>query len=73
MVAGRVVFENGRVTGIDEAALRREARAFAEAAHAEDARSEAAAALWLPYYREMYFKAAARDVGLRRCAGDRND
>ena len=29
MVAGRIVFENGRVTGIDEAAVRAEARDIA--------------------------------------------
>lgn len=72
MVAGRIVYEQGRVAGIDEAALRREAREHAAQAHQRRAQGEAEAAQWLPYYREMYLKAAARDVGLRRCAGDRD-
>ena len=62
MVAGRIVFENGRVTGVDEAALRAEAREIAARAGAD----RGTAAEWLPHYREMYLKAAARDVGLVR-------
>ena len=72
MVAGRVVYEAGRVTGIDEAALRREAAEHAAASQAVRKQGEIDAAAWLPAYRDMYFKAAARDVGLRRCAGDRD-
>jgi len=71
MVAGRVVFETGRLTTIDEAALRAEARdifarrapALAEARRAMDR--------WLPAYRAMTAQAAARDVGLTRSAIDR--
>ena len=62
MVAGRILFENGKVTGIDEAALRAEAREIA----ARTGTSRGSAEEWLPYYREMYLKAAARDVGLVR-------
>jgi 5-methylthioadenosine/S-adenosylhomocysteine deaminase len=71
MVAGRVVFENGRLTTIDEAALRAEAReifarrapALAEARRAMDR--------WLPAYRAMTAMAASRDVGMNRTSGDR--
>jgi 5-methylthioadenosine/S-adenosylhomocysteine deaminase len=70
MVAGRVVYENGSVAGLDEPALRAEARAIA-ARRAAAAASEAdSAARWLPFYREMYLKAATRDVGLQRWIGN---
>jgi 5-methylthioadenosine/S-adenosylhomocysteine deaminase len=69
LVAGRVVYENGAMVGIDERALRAEARAIA-ATRATAAEAEAdGAARWLPFYREMYMKAAARDVGLQRWIG----
>jgi 5-methylthioadenosine/S-adenosylhomocysteine deaminase len=68
MVAGRVVFENGRVTGIDEAAVRAEAREIA--ARASSAAADNDAVEWLPYYRQMYLRAARRDVGMNRWAGE---
>jgi 5-methylthioadenosine/S-adenosylhomocysteine deaminase len=69
MVAGRVVYENSAVVGVDEPALRAEARQLA-AQRAASAASEAdGAARWLPYYRDMYMKAAARDVGMQRWIG----
>jgi len=70
MVAGRTVFAHGAITTLDEAALRAEARAIA--AERRDA-LEAAAALaepLRPAYREMYLRAAARDVGMNRWVGD---
>ncbi len=72
MVAGRIVYRDGQVTGIDEAALRREAREHAARLAGAQGAAAAAAAEWLPYYRQMYLQAAATDVGLRRCAGDRD-
>ena len=69
MVAGRIVYEHGQVTTIDERALRAEARELAERRRAADAPALQAAAQWLPYYREMYLKAAGRDVGMQRWAG----
>jgi 5-methylthioadenosine/S-adenosylhomocysteine deaminase len=68
MVAGRIVFENGRVNGIDEAAVRAEAREIAERARRDS--SDAEAQEWLPYYRQMYLQAARRDVGMNRWAGE---
>ncbi len=62
MVAGRILFANGRVAGIDEAALRAEARAIAARTGSMHGTPEE----WLPYYREMVLKASARDVGLAR-------
>jgi 5-methylthioadenosine/S-adenosylhomocysteine deaminase len=69
MVAGRVVYENGAVVGLDERALRAEARAIAAQRAAAAATEADSAARWLPYYREMYMKAATRDVGLHRWIG----
>jgi cytosine/adenosine deaminase-related metal-dependent hydrolase len=69
LVAGRVVYENGAVVGLDEPALRAEARALAAQRAAADASEGDSAARWLPYYRDMYMKAAARDVGLQRWIG----
>ena len=68
MVAGRVVYENNRVTGIDERLVRAEAREIAARARARMAGTEAAE--WLPYYRQMYLQAAQRDIGMNRRAGE---
>jgi 5-methylthioadenosine/S-adenosylhomocysteine deaminase len=69
MVAGRVVYENGKVTGLDERALRAEARDLAAKRGTENASETAGAAQWLPFYREMYLKAACRNVGMQRWIG----
>jgi 5-methylthioadenosine/S-adenosylhomocysteine deaminase len=70
LVAGRVVYEDGAVIGIDEPALRAEARELASKRAAYAASEADDAARWLPYYRDMYMKAAARDVGLQRWIGN---
>ena len=72
MVAGRVVFCDGKVGTVDEASLRAEAREHAARLEAAHESAVAAARSWLPHYREMYLKAAATDVGLRRCSGERD-
>jgi cytosine/adenosine deaminase-related metal-dependent hydrolase len=66
MVAGRVVFEGGRVTTADQAALLGEVReVFAgkrralEAAHADAGR-------WFPLYQRVVRAASATDVGMNR-------
>jgi cytosine/adenosine deaminase-related metal-dependent hydrolase len=66
MVAGQIVYEAGRSTRVDERALRAEARALAQRDKTAAAAAEASVREWLPYYREMYLKAAERDVGMRR-------
>jgi 5-methylthioadenosine/S-adenosylhomocysteine deaminase len=70
MVAGKVVYEQGAVAGIDEAALRSEARELAARQRSSNDAAQDGAREWLPYYREMYLRAAARDVGISRWAGD---
>jgi 5-methylthioadenosine/S-adenosylhomocysteine deaminase len=70
MVAGRIVFESGRLAMLDEAALRAEGRElFAARAPALRAAAEAAERL-LPSYRAMYAKAADAQVGMNRWVGD---
>jgi cytosine/adenosine deaminase-related metal-dependent hydrolase len=66
MVAGRIVYENGRVITLDERALRAEAREHAARSRAAGEPALRAAAQWLPFYREMYLKAAHQEVGMRR-------
>jgi 5-methylthioadenosine/S-adenosylhomocysteine deaminase len=70
MVAGKIVYEDGAVTGVDEAALRSEAREHAARQRSVSDAAQGAASEWLPYYREMYLRAAASDVGMWRWAGD---
>jgi cytosine/adenosine deaminase-related metal-dependent hydrolase len=66
MVDGRVVFEDGRLTTVDEAALRQEARDLTAAYRESFAPAIEAARRLEPAYREMYLQAQARDVGLQR-------
>jgi len=71
MVAGRIVVENGKVATVDEVALRAEAREHAArfAVNNQGVVDEAARDLQ-PYYRQMYLKAAGRQVGMNRWVGD---
>jgi cytosine/adenosine deaminase-related metal-dependent hydrolase len=66
MVAGRVVAEHGKVLTVDEAAIKAEIRERTPALHRELAVTAAAAEKLEPYYREMYARAAATDVGFSR-------
>ncbi len=66
VVAGRVVFEDGRLTTVDERALRAEARALAAAGRPQQEEATAAARQLEPHYRAMYLRAAHQDVGLNR-------
>ncbi|NPD70402.1 hypothetical protein HPQ61_27535, partial [Acetobacteraceae bacterium] len=63
--AGRVVMRDGVLAGIDEAAIRAEAR---ELAREQDGAAQTAreAVPWLPHYREMHLRAAQTDVGMMR-------
>jgi 5-methylthioadenosine/S-adenosylhomocysteine deaminase len=66
MVAGQVVVQDGRVLSVDEEAIKAEARELAREHGPELARAAEAAQELEPYYREMYLKAAATDVGMNR-------
>lgn len=66
MVAGRVVYRDGRIETVDEAALLEEARAlFAARRPALESAARAVAPL-LPVYEAMRAKALAVDVGMAR-------
>jgi 5-methylthioadenosine/S-adenosylhomocysteine deaminase len=69
MVAGRIVFEEGRVTTIDEAQLLAEAREIFAGRVSALAAAEAEVSPLLPFYEAMYLKAAETDVGLARKLG----
>jgi cytosine/adenosine deaminase-related metal-dependent hydrolase len=71
MVAGRVVCRDGRLLTVDEDAIKREARDLAAALAFDAGAADAAAAELMPYYREMYLRAMASDVGLERRAPPR--
>jgi 5-methylthioadenosine/S-adenosylhomocysteine deaminase len=66
IVAGQVVFEAGRVTRVDEPALRAELRTLMAAGQAQRAEAQQQAARLEPYYRQMLQRAAAHDVGMKR-------
>jgi 5-methylthioadenosine/S-adenosylhomocysteine deaminase len=70
MVAGRIVGEGGRITTVDEAVLRGEARVlFAERQDALAHARQGAAAL-LPFYQAMYRRANSEPVGMNRWAAE---
>ena len=69
MVAGEVVYEHGRVSRVDEAAIRAEAREIAARLRHDAHGAVSSAQQWLPYYRQMYLQASRRDVGLQRWVG----
>ena len=66
IVAGRVVFEDGRITTVDEPALRAEMRELMAASRAQTERAAAEAARLEPYYRDIVLRCAAEDVGMNR-------
>jgi cytosine/adenosine deaminase-related metal-dependent hydrolase len=66
IVAGRVVFEDGRISTVDEPALRAEMRALVAASAAQTERAAREAARLEPYYRDVVLRCAAEDVGMNR-------
>jgi 5-methylthioadenosine/S-adenosylhomocysteine deaminase len=69
MVAGRIVYQHGRVTTVDERAIRAEARSLFSERQGALAAARGEAAVLLPYYQAMYQKAALQDVGMNRWVG----
>jgi 5-methylthioadenosine/S-adenosylhomocysteine deaminase len=66
MVAGKVLFENGRLLSVDEDAIKAEARELMKSYRKEMEKTWEAARKLEPYYREMYRRCAAADVGMNR-------
>jgi 5-methylthioadenosine/S-adenosylhomocysteine deaminase len=70
MVAGRIVARDGKLLTVDEAALKAEIREAVREYQPTFERIEAHARSLLPYYREMYDRAVAQDVGMSRWVND---
>jgi 5-methylthioadenosine/S-adenosylhomocysteine deaminase len=70
MVGSQVVMCDGSVLGIDERALRGELGTRQSEIDAAIAATERQAARLESYWRTMYQRAAATDVGLTRWVGD---
>ena len=70
VVNGAVVFDGTRVTTVPEADLLREARELFQARQPALEAARRAADRWLPSYKAMVARAAARDVGFNRWVGD---
>lgn len=69
MVAGEIVVKDGKVLTVDEELIKEEARELMEEYSKELEHAEQAAEKLLPYYHEMYMRAAKRDVGMNRWVG----
>jgi 5-methylthioadenosine/S-adenosylhomocysteine deaminase len=54
---------------VDEEAIKAEVRELMKTFQQDIQKTNQAAALLEPYYREMYLKAAGRDVGMNRWLG----
>ncbi|WP_206602841.1 amidohydrolase family protein [Leptolyngbya ohadii] len=70
MVAGQVVVENGKVLTIDEEAIKAEVRELMSTYQVSLKQLDSEAQKLEPYYQQMYFQAAATDVGMNRWAID---
>jgi 5-methylthioadenosine/S-adenosylhomocysteine deaminase len=69
MVAGEVVMEDGKVLTVNEEDIKAEVREVMNEYQVEMTKIDDVAAILEPYYREMYLKAADRDVGMNRWIG----
>jgi len=69
MVAGEVVVRDGEVLTVNEEEIKEEARELMVEYSKKLDRTDQAAQKLLPYYDEMYMRAAKRDVGMNRWAG----
>jgi 5-methylthioadenosine/S-adenosylhomocysteine deaminase len=66
MVAGRILVRDGKLLTIDEAAIKAEIRQAMLDYQETFAHIDAHAQTLLPYYREMYERALAQNVGMNR-------
>ncbi len=69
IVAGRIVYDDGKILTVDEEAIKAEARELAREYTSTLAQSDEAAAVLEPYYRKMYLRCAETNVGMNRWAG----
>jgi 5-methylthioadenosine/S-adenosylhomocysteine deaminase len=66
MVAGQVVYEDGKLLTVDEEAIKEEAREIMKSYRKDMEKTWEAARRLEPYYREMYLRCANQDVGMNR-------
>ncbi|MCB9420016.1 MAG: amidohydrolase family protein [Ardenticatenaceae bacterium] len=66
IVAGQVVMKDGQLLTIDEKAIKQEARELMKEYKIELTKAAEAAAKLEPYYREMYLRSTAVNVGMNR-------
>lgn len=66
MVAGKVVYEDGKLHTVDEEAIKEEAREIMKSYRKNMEKTWEAARLLEPYYREMYLRTARQDIGMSR-------
>ena len=71
MVDGRIVFREGKLTTVDEAAIMAEIRETVPAYLARHAATEARNRFLEPYFAEIHRRATSCDIGLDRYAGHR--
>ena len=64
MVAGEIVMQDGKLLTVDEEALKAEARELMKSYRAELEKTQGSVHELEPYYREMYLRCAAMDVGM---------
>ncbi len=69
MVAGKILVENGKLLTVDEEAIKAEARELMQEYRKEMEKTWEAARKLEPYYREMYRRCTAQDVGMNRWIG----
>jgi len=69
MVDGKIVSEKGNIVSVDEEAIKEEARELMKEYRKEMEKTNEWAKKLEPYYREMYNRATAYDVGINRWAG----
>jgi 5-methylthioadenosine/S-adenosylhomocysteine deaminase len=69
IVAGRIVFHDGRISTFDETAIKAEARSLAVELASQMRETEEAARLLEPYYRDMYSRSLNHRVGIGRWVG----
>ncbi|MBT4888203.1 MAG: amidohydrolase family protein [Rhodospirillales bacterium] len=66
MVAGEVIFEDGVLLNVDEAAIKAEINQIVQGFMKEAREATSYATEYEPYFREMYLKAARKDMGFNR-------
>lgn len=71
IIAGKIVMENGKVLTVDEEAVKAEVRELMPFYQKEIEKTNTAAQKLERYYRAMYLKCAATDVGMNRWVGEK--